>query len=92
MEEAAGQPSVEVCHRCLQPVAANAQRCPKCGERRTPANRLLMLIGILGLLVLVFVAVIMVTASRNSAINSTPPDQTEQSAPQQPDKPPPLNQ
>jgi hypothetical protein len=47
--------------------------------------------GILGLLVLVSLAIVMFKLVRNSGIGSTPADQTEQSAPQQPDKPPPFN-
>jgi hypothetical protein len=45
----------------------------------------------LGLLALVFVAIVMVKVIQNSDADSAPPDQTEQSAPQTPDRPPPLN-
>jgi DNA-directed RNA polymerase subunit RPC12/RpoP len=91
MEKAAAQPSGEVCHRCLQPVAQSARRCPHCGERRSSTRRLPILIEVLGLLALVFVAIIMVKAIRNSHVDPTPADETEQSAPQPPDKPPPFN-
>jgi predicted nucleic acid-binding Zn ribbon protein len=92
MENAAERPSGEVCHRCLQPIAPNAQTCPNCGERHSPRNRLPIFIGILGLLALVFIAVIMFKTIQNSDADSAPPDQTdEQSAPQTPDRPPPLN-
>jgi hypothetical protein len=91
MENAAGQPSGEVCDRCLQPIAPSARRCPNCGERHSPANRLPILLEILGLLALIFVAVIMFKVMRSSDIDSAPSDQTEQSAPQQPDRPPPFN-
>jgi hypothetical protein len=39
----------------------------------------------------VFVAIIMFKVIRNSDIDSAPADQTEQSAPKQPEKPPPFN-
>jgi hypothetical protein len=91
MEKAAGQPSGETCHRCLQPIAPSARRCPNCGELHTRTHRVPIFIGILGLLALVFVAIIMVKVIRNSDIDSAPPDQTEESAPQQPEKLPPFN-
>jgi hypothetical protein len=91
MEESAERRSGEICHRCLQPIAPSAQRCPNCGERHTRTNRLPIFIGILGLLALVFVAIIMIQVVRNSDIDSAPPDQTEESAPQEPEKPPPFN-
>jgi hypothetical protein len=91
MENAAGQPVGEICHRCLQPIAANARRCPNCGEPHSPTNRVAIFIGVLGLLALVFVAVIMLRMARNSDIDSAPPAQTNQSAPQQPGSSPPFN-
>ena len=90
MEEAAVPPVGEVCHRCLQPVAASAQRCPHCGERRS-TRRLPILIQILGVLALVFVAIVVVKAIRDSHVDPVPADETEQSAPQPPDKAPPFN-
>ena len=92
MEKAAERPSGEICHRCLQPIAPSARRCPNCGERLSPANRVPIFLGILGLLALVFVAIVMITVSRNSDIGSATPNQTEQGAQRQPDSPPPLNQ
>jgi hypothetical protein len=92
MEKAAGQPSGEVCYRCLQPIARSAPRCLNCGERHSSANRLPIIIGILGLLALAFVAFIMIQVIQNNDIDTAPPDQPdEQSAPQTPDRPPPLN-
>jgi hypothetical protein len=88
MEEAARQPSGEVCHRCLQPIAPRAKRCTNCGERHSPTNRLPILFGILSLLALVFVGLVMVRVVQNSDADSAPPVQTEQSTP---DIPPPLN-
>jgi hypothetical protein len=84
MEKVAGQPPGEICHRCLQPIARSARRCRNCGERQSPANRVPIFFGILGLLALVFVAVIMLRVVRNSDIDSRPPDRPEQSAPQEP--------
>jgi hypothetical protein len=92
MEEAAARPSGEICHRCLQPIGPRARRCPNCGERLSPTNRVPIFLGILGLLALAFVAIIMVRVIRNSDIDSAPPGQADQSAPQKPDRPPPLNQ
>ena len=92
MEKAAVRPPGEVCHRCLQPIAPSARSCPNCGERLSSTNRVPIFLGILGLLALVFVAIVMVKVVRNSDIDSAPPDQTEQGALQQPDRPPPLNQ
>jgi hypothetical protein len=46
----------------------------------------------LGLLALIFVAILVVQVVRNSHVAPAPPDETQQSAPQQPDKPPPFNQ
>jgi hypothetical protein len=92
MEKAAERPSGEICHRCLQPIAPSARRCPNCGERLSPANRVPIFLGILGLLALIFVAIVMVKVIRSPDIDSAPPGQAEQSAPQQPDRPPPLNQ
>jgi len=65
--------------------------CPNCGERHSSTRRVPIIIGILGLLALVFVAIIMVKVIQNSDIDSAPPDQTDESAPQQPDRPPPFN-
>jgi len=92
MEKAAQHSSGEVCHRCLQPIDPSAQRCPNCGERHSPSRRLPILFGILGLLALIFVVFVMVTVIQNNDIDTAPPDQPdEQSAPQTPDRPPPLN-
>jgi ribosomal protein L32 len=92
MEKAVERQSGEVCHRCLQPVAPSAQRCPNCGERHARTHHLPLLIGILGVLALIFVAIIMVKVIQNTDLESTPSDDTEQSTPQQPEKPPPFNQ
>jgi hypothetical protein len=89
MEETAERAG-EICHRCLQPIATNAQRCPNCGERHARTRRIPIFIGVLCLLALVFVFIIMMRTIRESDIESAPPEQTDQSAPQ-PDKPPPLN-
>ena len=92
MEKAAERPSGEICHRCLQPIALSARRCPTCGERLSPANRIPIFLGILGLLALAFVAIVMFSVIRSTDTGSAPPDQTEQGAQQPPNSPPPLNQ
>jgi hypothetical protein len=81
MENAAARTSGEICYRCLQPIAPNAQRCRNCGERHSPANRLPILLGVFGLLLLVFVAIVMFKVVRNSDIDSAPPAQTGESTP-----------
>jgi hypothetical protein len=91
MEKVAERQSGEICHRCLQPIAPNAQRCRNCGERHSPANRLPIILGVFGLLLLVFVAIVMLKVIRNSDIDSAPPAQTGESAPQTPGGQPPLN-
>ena len=88
MEKVAVRPSGEICHRCLQPIAPNAQRCRNCGERHSPANRLHILLGVLGLLALAFVAIVMFSVIRSTDTGSAPPAQTEESTPKTPDKPP----
>ena len=84
MENAAERPAGEVCHRCLQPIAPSAQRCPNCGERHTRPHYLPIFLGILGLLALVFIVIVMVKAVQESDTDSAPPDPTAQSAPQTP--------
>ena len=91
MVKAAAQPSGEVCHRCKQPIADSAKRCPSCGELHTGPRGLPIFLGILGLLALLFVAFVMVKVIRNVDIDTAPTDDTEQSAPQPPEKPPPFN-
>ena len=82
MEKAPARPSGEICDRCLQPIAPNAQRCRNCGERHSPANRIPIFLGVLGLVALAFVAMIMLKVIRNTDIDSAPPAQTEESTPQ----------
>jgi hypothetical protein len=91
MEKAPARPSGEICDRCLQPIAPNAQRCRNCGERHSPANRLPIILGVFGLLLLVFVAIVMLKVIRNTDIDSAPPVQTGESTTQTPDRPPPSN-
>jgi len=91
MENAAGQPSGEVCHRCLQPIAPSARACRNCGERHSPANRIPIFVGILGLLALVLVGIAVFKLMGSSDSGAAPSNQTEQSAPQKLDRPPPFN-
>jgi predicted amidophosphoribosyltransferase len=79
MEKVAERPPGEICHRCLQPIAPNAQRCRNCGERHSPANRIPIFLGVLGLLALAFLAMVMLKVIRNTDIDSAPPAQTEES-------------
>jgi len=47
----------DICHRCLQPVMEKARRCPHCSHpiQRTVNARLML--GLLGLMVFVVVAI-----------------------------------
>ena len=91
MENAAERPPGEICHRCLQPIAPNAQRCRNCGERHSPANRLPIFLGVLGLLLLAFVAIVMLKVIRNSDTDSAPSARAGESTPQTPGGKSPLN-
>jgi len=55
-------------------------------------NDSLLTLAVVGLLALVLAAIAAFTLMGNSDSNSAPTDQTQQSAPQKPEKPPPFNQ
>ena len=107
MQPAAPKRSNEICARCLQPVAAKASRCPHCGNKVNAYRGLPIVVGIVGMIALVFVIVIMFQVVQNVDIESAPPAQqqddpitaqpkpgmsSEQEKPQKQEKPPPLNQ
>ena len=97
------QQSRGICHRCFQPVPVKAASCANCGERVNSFRQLPILVGILGVVALVFVIVIMFQVVRNVDIESAPPEQQQDnpgpsqsksgssSEPVNPDKPPPAN-
>ena len=67
--------SREVCHRCFQPVLVRAARCANCGERIHSSRQFPILVGILGMVTLVFVIIIMYQVVRKVDIESAPPEQ-----------------
>ena len=71
--------SREICHRCLQPVPVKAARCVNCGERVNAFRHLPIVIGIAGIVALVFVIVIMYQVVWNVDIESAPPEQQQDS-------------
>lgn len=79
----------EVCPRCRLAIKVDALRCPHCGERLSATSKFPLYVGIVGVLVLVFVAAIMLKTIRQADLNSADPAASQQSS--QPDKIPPLN-
>ena len=82
--------SAAICHRCLQPVQERAARCPHCGVRLQRVWYIPILLGIGGLLALVFVGVLMIKAISDNDIESAPPQGHGQEQPA-PGTPPPLD-
>ena len=96
----------ENCPRCLQPVPPKSFRCPACRQPIHSHRYVPFVIGIAGLLVLLFVALIMYRMAGNEdAANAPaladeqqqkddPPPSTSQptAEPAKPEKPPPLNE
>jgi hypothetical protein len=72
-------------------IKRDALRCPHCGERLSATSRFPLYAGIVGLLVLVFVAVVMFTTIHRSELNSDEPADTQTAQPVKPDRPPPFN-
>ena len=73
--------SDDICHRCLQPVPARAATCPNCGTRLQRVWYIPILLGIGGLLALVFVAALMIKVIRDNDIESAPPQGQGQEQP-----------
>ncbi len=72
-------PEPGVCSRCGQLVVPVNDRCPRCGSPMSVHNkRVPILIGIAGVLALLFVIVLMVLVVHNEDMES---DTTSQSAP-----------
>jgi len=75
---------MDVCSRCGQLVTVAGKRCPRCGSpvgMRT--KRLPILIGIAGVLALLFVVAIMVVVIQNEDLDQGPPPADSKSAPAQ---------
>src|SRR5262245_37132266 len=77
MPEAVRTRVEDLCTRCHQPVPPFARRCPNCGNPRQATRMVILWIGVVGVLALVFVAVVMVVAARNADLESAPPTQEE---------------
>ena len=71
----------EICHRCLQPVPASAAQCPNCGERLQRVRYIPFLLGIGGLLALMFVVALMIKVVRDNDIENAPPQGQSQEQP-----------
>jgi uncharacterized paraquat-inducible protein A len=69
----------DICSRCGQLVAPEGNRCPRCGSpMKVHTKRLPILIGIAGVLALLFVVLLMVVVIQNS---DDAADATSQSTP-----------
>jgi predicted nucleic acid-binding Zn ribbon protein len=77
MQAGTGGSSLEICTRCTQPVPPDAAVCPHCSMPRTRAQPFTISIGIVGLLALIFVLLIVITAIRETDIVSAPPAQPQ---------------
>lgn len=88
----------QICARCMQPVANSDARCRNCGTPRVRTRRVVLWLGIGGVVALFFVVLLMVKVIHDADINAAPPEDpnfeqntTPTQQPAQPDKPPPLN-
>ncbi len=67
----------DICSRCGQLVAPEGNRCPRCGSpMKVHTKRLPILIGIAGVLALLFVVVLMVVVIQNSEEDAAPTSQS----------------
>lgn len=73
MEAGVSRSSLEICVRCMQPVPPDALVCPHCSMPRTRTQPFAISIGIVGLLALIFVLMIVITAIRESDLVTAPP-------------------
>jgi NMD protein affecting ribosome stability and mRNA decay len=84
----------EACSRCHVEIPLNVKRCPHCGERRIPSNRIAIYVGVAGVLALLFATLIMLHGIRRADFEAAPAyDSYDKPAANSggPDKPPPLN-
>lgn len=99
--------AVARCPRCLQPVSAKATRCPECFQPIRSHRRLPLVIGVAGLLVMLFAVLVMFRMMRNEDLMRAPVPVDEGAVkesdpfdipppasgkPAQPEKRPPLNE
>lgn len=92
MDNATQARTGDVCPRCKVAIKRNAQRCQNCGER-VGNNTPIYMMGVAGLLALIFVGWIMIQAIRDTEINpnANGQQQTENQPAAAPDKTPPLS-
>ena len=68
-----------ICSRCEQVVTPQGNRCPRCGSpMRIHSRRLPILIGLAGVLALLFVVFLMMKVIQNSEAESGPATQSSQ--------------
>lgn len=48
----------DICHRCLQPVPPKAARCPRCGEPLHRSSNVRVVLGVLGLVLFLAIALV----------------------------------
>jgi len=86
----------EICHRCLQPVPRNASRCPGCGEPAPKSGSIRMVLGVLGLLMFLGIALmafrLLHIAGPRPASDDAPQIGDQPATPPPPEKKPALGQ
>ncbi len=92
MKDIEAKPAItETCSRCMQAVPRDATRCPRCGTPHRNARHTTLWLGAgIGVAVIFVLGLMLYSIHQEDIVNA--PSPTEQSAPSQPDKPPPLNQ
>lgn len=89
------QGATDRCHRCLQPVPANARRCPHCGDfQKVSSRRLTLYLAVLGMLaVLAIVGLGLFIKPEIVNLDNVPEAERVEkpAAPRPPAKKPPLN-
>lgn len=78
MEAGTDGSSLESCARCTQPLPHDAPMCPHCSMPRARVQPFTISIGIVGLLALIFVLMIAITAIREADFATAPPAVTPQ--------------
>jgi uncharacterized paraquat-inducible protein A len=74
MESGQSSRETDICSRCSQLVAPVGNRCPRCGSpMKVHTMRLPIVIGIAGVLALLFVVVLMVMVIQNADVENGAP-------------------
>ena len=77
---------VDKCHRCLEPVPANAARCPGCGEPIHKSANIRKFLAVLGVVMFLVVAAVAFRLMQTSGAPSAAADDAQR--PGAPDTPP----